>query len=853
MDADRPFHSLHHAEAFSALGSSPSGLSSEEAAHRLALHGPNVFASRKKPTALARFLSQFNNPLIYVLLASAAASLALGHGSDSAVIFGVVFINAAIGFLQEGKAEKALDAIRKTLAPTAVALRDGARATVDAATLVPGDVVFLRPGDRVGADLRLFSALELSADEAPLTGESEPAEKATDPVDSRAPVGDRAGMAHAGTLIVTGQGAGVVCATGRATEIGRIGALLDETEGTTTPLLQKMAGLGKSLALWTLLLSAAAFALGYWWRGYPAGEAFMAAVGIAVAAIPEGLPAILTIALAVGVRRMAARNAIIRRLPAVEALGAVTLICSDKTGTFTRGEMTVAVARAAEGTGEAELYRAAALCSEGVHSKSPTEAALLAAARGAGIDPEAAHAESPQADALPFNSERKFMATAHDGPEGRYLLVKGAPERVLAHCAHGPRTDGMLKAAHELAAQGMRVIAVARGGDPGGKLAAENLMGLAPLGLFGLMDPPREEAAVAVAACLKAGIRVVMITGDHGATGLTIAGRLGIPGEKAMTGPEIEATPDAELAAKAADVNVFARSSPEHKLRLVTAFQAEGHVVAMTGDGVNDAPALKRADIGIAMGIKGTEAAKEASQMVLADDNFATIAAAVAEGRAVYDNLVKSIVFVLPTNVAEGLIILCAILAGVELPILPVQILWINMVGAVTLALALAFEPAEAGVMERRPRNPAEPLLTPFLLWRLGFVSLISLAGSFGPFLYEAARHANPEYARTVAVNSLVVIQCFYLVNARRLTAPSLGLGFLLGNRVALLVTGILLLLQAAFTYLPFMNALFGTAPLDWQAWARIAAAAFGAFWLVEIEKWAIRRWNDIKTMGVGT
>jgi calcium-translocating P-type ATPase len=696
-------------------------------------------------------------------------------------------------------------------------------------------------------------------------------------------------MAYSGTLVVFGQGRGVVVATGDATEIGRIGRMLAEVESVDTPLLKQMAQFGRWLTAGILALAAATIAFGMLVHGQPAGEMFLAAVGLAVAAIPEGLPAIMTITLAIGVQRMAGRNAIIRRMPAVETLGAVTTICSDKTGTLTKNEMTVQRLATADrlidvsGVGYAphggftadgreidpaelaDVARAALLCNDAILREvdgewklegDPTEGALLALAMKSGLD---AHFEAealPRIDIIPFESEHRFMATLHHDHAGHaFAFVKGAPERVIGMCAQ-QRTgdeDRPIDPAFwharidALAAEGFRVLALAVTPMEKGKreLAFADVEGgLTLLALAGIMDPPREEAIRAVAACHSAGIGVKMITGDHAVTAAAIASAMGmrVTGDRALTGVEIETLDDAALRQAVREVDVFARASPEHKLRLVEAMQANGEVAAMTGDGVNDAPALKRADVGVAMGHKGTEAAKEAAEMVLADDNFASIAAAVEEGRTVYDNLRKAVVYVLPTSIGQASMVLIAVLLGMTLPITPVQILWVNMVTAVTLSLAIAFERPEPGLMERPPRDPKEPLVNAFMLWRIGFVAVLLVATSFGMFLWELERGMELEFARTAAVNMLVMGQIVYLFNCRRLTGSVLSREGFLGNRIALKAIAVLVVLQLAMTHLPFKQGLFGTDHLDAETWLRIVVAGFIVLLAVELEKVYWRR-----------
>jgi len=890
------WHALPAEAALGRLGSGPAGLAAAEAARRLAEHGPNRLPAAAPRGVLRRFLGQFRNLLIYVLLGAAAVTLLLGHPVDAAVILGVVLVNAAVGFVQEGRAEQALEAIRGMLVQHASVLRDGRRLTIEAAELVPGDLVLLEAGDRVPADLRITRARGLRIEEAALTGESVPAEKAADPVAPQAALGDRAPMAFSGTLVAAGQGIGVVVATGAATELGRISAMLGGVQQLTTPLLRQMDAFARRLTGVILGLAALVFAFAWLLRGYEVEAAFMAVVGIAVAAIPEGLPAVLTIALAIGVRRMAARNAIVRRLPAVETLGAVSVICSDKTGTLTRNEMTVAAVETAPGrfdvagpgyapTGDvtqageppapeaaallAELARAAALCNDAalreeaggawVVDGDPMEGALLAFAARAGEPGEAVRLRHPRRDEIPFDARHRFMATLHGGHGHAFACVKGAPERLLTMCARQrvPGGDAPLDAAawharaEALAAGGMRVIAIALREMPQAAeaLAPEDVEGgLTLLGLCGLIDPPREEAVAAIADCQAAGIRVKMITGDHAATAGAIARQVGLRGAGlVVTGADLDALDDATLRQRARESDVFARTSPEHKLRLVGALQAEGAVVAMTGDGVNDAPALKRADVGVAMGRKGTEAAKEAAEMVLADDNFATIAAAVREGRTVYDNVQKVIAWTLPTNGGEALTVVAAILLGLTLPLTPVQILWINMVTAVTLGLVLAFEPAEADIMRRPPRAPSEPLLSGFLAWRVALVSVLFTLGAFAIFAWSEWRGLSLEAARTAVVNAIVVLEIAYLFSVRFQRGPSFTWRGAMGTRAVLVGVGSVVVLQLAFTYAPPLQALFATRPLGPVAdGLPILAAGLVLMLVLEAEK-ALRRRRDAR------
>ena len=890
-DAAPAWHSLPVEATLARLGVTRGGLAAGEVEARRARHGANRLPPPPRTPAWKRFLLQFHNVLIYVLLAAGIITALLGHTLDASVIFGVVVINAIIGHLQEGRAEQALDAIRDLLSPHAIVTRDGARREIDAEDLVPGDIVHLASGDRVPADLRLIEVKNLRVMEAALTGESLAVDKQVDPVAPDAALGDRASMAWSGTLVTYGQAAGVVVATGAATELGRISTLLASVEQLATPLLKQMAHFGRWLAAAILIVSAAVFAFGVWVRDYAASDMFLAAVGLAVAAIPEGLPAIMTITLAIGVTRMAHRHAIIRRLPAVETLGAVSVICSDKTGTLTRNEMTVQTVIAADGSFDVsgsgyapegrfgrddapvdaeddpllqELARAALLCNDAELRETdagwqlagdPTEGALLTLAMKAGLDLRRTRDAWPRTDVIPFESEHRFMATLnHDHAGHGFIFLKGAPERVLGLCTAQRGADGEapLDAAawharmDAAAAGGMRLLALAmRRGDAATALNFADIEdgGFTLLAVFGMADPPREEAIRAVAACRSAGIKVKMITGDHAATAQAIGRQLGLDESvQAMTGAEIETIDDTRLREVVGEVDVFARASPEHKLRLVEALQARGAVTAMTGDGVNDAPALRRADIGVAMGRKGTEAAKEAAGMVLADDNFASIAHAVEEGRTVYGNLKKALVFILPTNAAQAGMILIAILLGLTLPITPVQILWVNMVTAVTLALAIAFEHPEPNVMREPPRDPSEPLLTRFMLWRIVFVTVFLVAGSLGLFLWELERGMPVEVARTAAINALVMGEIFYLFNCRRLTAPVVGWAGFVGNRAVLFAIGVLVVLQGLFTFGPLLQTLFDTAPLDALTWLKIFAFGVIVYSVVEIEKALIRR-----------
>ncbi|HHV22699.1 MAG TPA: HAD-IC family P-type ATPase [Propionibacterium sp.] len=880
-------HATDRETLLSALESGREGLSAEDAARRLEEIGPNRLPEAGRDHPVIRFIRHFNDPLIYVLLFAAAVTALLGHFVDTTVIMVVVLLNATIGHVQEGQADKALEGLRDMLSTHARTRRDGTWQDIDADELVPGDVVQLRAGDRVPADVRILEANNLAVEEAALTGESEPARKTTDPVADDADLGDRESMAYSSTMVTTGTGTGLVVATGTTTEIGRINKMLSDVETLSTPLTRQMNTFGKGLTGVIAGLALVLFAVGLIFHDYAMGELIIASVGFAVAAIPEGLPAIMTITLARGVQLMAKRHAITRRLNAVETLGAVTVICSDKTGTLTKNEMTVQRVVTVDGdyavggvgyaphgaitcdNQEIEPWVEHDLCSmaivaglandakireEGdrwVLRGQPTDGALRTFALKAGLPDNIAHRVAE----LPFDSDHKFMASLDDSDAGLRIHLKGAPGPLLERCdRQGPglaRTEELDRAhwerlVTELSDQGLRVLGAAvREADEGTDsldLTDIDEGGFVFLGLFGILDPPRPEAVEAIEQCQEAGIRVVMITGDYPGTARAIGRQMGIEAESVVTGREIEDADDEELRQLVRGTDVFARTSPEHKLRIVAALQDEGEVVSMTGDGVNDAPSLKRADVGVAMGLKGTEVTKEAADIVLTDDNFVSITDAVKEGRTIFDNLRKSIEFLLPTNGAQGLVILAAILAGIVLPLTPLQVLWVNMIVSITLGLALAFEPSEPGVMARPPRNPGGSLLTLPMVARIGYVSVLIGAATMAAFYLELADGEAIEVARTTALTTLIVAQAFYLLNVRFIGTRSLRPQLLTTNPIAWISMGVLAALQITFVYAPFMHEPFGAAPLELRHWLVALGGGAVLFAIVEVEKAISRR-----------
>ena len=859
------YHAQSGDEVLQALSSRSSGLTDDEVSARLQQYGPNKLPQAPQPGMFARFIKQFANLLVIVLIVAGVLTALLQHWIDTFVIFGVVIVNAIIGVIQEGKAEKAMDSIRNMLALKAAVIRNGKRRTLEGDSLVPGDIVLLEAGDKVPADLRLLRSHGLAIQESLLTGESLPVEKHTKAVSEDAGLGDRECLAFSGTSVTAGQGMGVVIATGATTEIGRIGGLLSEVQKLTTPLVEQMDVLAKWITGIILAIAVVLLLVGTWILEQPFTELFLAVVGLSVAAIPEGLPAVLTITLAVGVQSMAKRNAIVRVLPAIETLGSVSVICSDKTGTFTRNEMMVvsAVTQDAhfevDGEGYApvgdilldgeptapqqhpvlrDMARLSALCNDAeIHSKSgqwgiegdPMEAALLSFA-GKVTMPDGGdfRHDWPRTDVLPFDSARQFMATLNHNHNGTGLvLVKGAPEVILKRCGSVLSGDGShsdlvpeawLDKAEALARQGQRVLALA-----GKQVSAEHTVlaaqdvdnGLCLLGLVGLIDPPRQEAIEAVKTCRAARIQVKMITGDHAVTAQAIGKQLGLAHGSVLTGTQLDALSDDELKQAVQTTDIFARTTPEHKLRLVMALQSLGLTVSMTGDGVNDAPSLKRADAGVAMGLKGSEAAKEAAEVVLADDNFASIAAAVEQGRTVYANIKKVVSWTLPTNAGEALTIIVAMLAGLPYPITPVQILWVNMITAVTLGMALAFEPTDKDTMKKPPRPRGQALIQPALVWQIMLVGSLFFLAVFSIYQYAIEAGHEVEYARTQAMNMLVGLEIFYLFFIRTMHRRSISLSGIRGTRVVWSAVGFVVIAQLAICYIPVLQTVFGTRAPD--------------------------------------
>jgi cation-transporting P-type ATPase F len=821
MNQEYDWHNIEISEVFKILGvSSEKGLSSAEVEEKTKKFGKNILTKKKRQSAFVRFLLQFHQPLIYILLAATVVTFFLDEYVDSAVIFGVVLINAIIGYIQETKAIKAIDALEGSLASKATVIRDGKKQEINSIDIVPGEVVLLRSGDKFPADVRLFQLQDMQVDESALTGESVPVQKHIDTVPSENVLGDRFCMGFSSTNVTYGQGRGIVIATGDSTEVGKIQQSIASAQDLETPLTQKIKSFSHLLLRVIIGLSAILVVVGLV-RGESFGEIFMVAVALAVGAIPEGLPVAVTIMLALGVSKMAKRKAIIRKLVAVETLGSTNVICSDKTGTLTENQMTVqkifsgdiffdvtGLGYKPEGTIELEgklvdlnLHKSLSLCLQagllcndsGLKEKNgawmiegePTEGALLVSGYKAGFKIEDLESSMPRISSIPFESEYQYMATLHGGDQ-QIIFMKGASEAILERSSKMFNEKGelieldkdkILSKVEELASQGLRVLGFAMK-IPSEKLERVNHEDTGSemifLGLQGMIDPPRKEAIEAVALCQKAGIDVKMITGDHAVTAASIADQIGLRGQrengmlKALNGKELQVLDNGDFADAAESVAVFARVSPDQKLRLVKALQERGKIVAMTGDGVNDGPALKQANIGVAMGITGTDVAKDASDMVLTDDNFSSIEGAVEEGRGVFDNLTKFIVWTLPTNLGEGLVILAAVVIGSKLPILPVQLLWINMTTAILLGLMLAFEPKEPGIMDRPPRPSKQPILTTDLIMRTLLVGTLLMIAAFGLYIYEVDYlNHSVSYGQTVATSVFIFMEAAYLFNCR--------------------------------------------------------------------------------------
>lgn len=901
------WHSVSCNNVLESLNASSEGLSAAEAAKRLKIAGPNILDRQTRESAFKILLRQFLNPLIYVLLAATVLAVAMGKITDGIVVFSVIVINAIIGFIQEYQAGKTIQGLLQLMPENATVMRDRKQKTIPAADLVPGDYVLLQAGDKVSADMRLTFVKNMQCNESVLTGESLPVEKNTDIIATDTGIADRKNMIFSGTLITSGKAEAVVVLTGIKTEIGKISALLQTTISVKSPLTKSLEKIASGITLSIISVGILVFLIGIF-RNYAMLDAIFSAITLAVAAIPEGLPAVITIASAIGVKRMANRRSIIRHLSAVETLGSTTVICTDKTGTLTLNEMTVKLIWNGtqqfsvtgvginttgkiiktdsddEGTDDeiGELLRAAALCNDAtLHHKEghwkavgdPTEVALIAVAGKFGINEDELRSKWQRLDELPFDSEKKIMATLYLSPFGEKIIyLKGAPESVISMLLHSDNsstfvdTELVRTEALQMAGTGMRVLAFASKKvdiEHPSLITEDDLCDFYFLGLQAMSDPPRIEVKEAIDTCHKAGITVKMITGDHPSTAAAIGRELGFTNpDRVITGNELQNLNAEELQEVVKNTNIFARVSPEDKLNLVKALQANGEVVAMTGDGVNDAPALKRADIGVAMGISGTAVAKEAADMILADDNFESIKAAVEEGRRVFDNLLKSIVFLLPTSIGLGLVIFIAVLffpteRGILLiPMQPVQVLWINLITAVALSLPLALEAMEPNVMNRPPRKPNKPLLSSLIIFRMVLVSLVMAGGTIGLFLWEynielsrGIGHSQAiSEAQTMAVTAMVLFQVFYLIDCRSLHFSANKIG-LFSNPSIYIGIATVLFVHSAFVYFPFMNRWFHSSPLKAEAWGVSAAVAFSILIIISIEKWIRRKFYKNSTL----
>ena len=870
------WHSSGAHDAVVKLASSLHGLSQKEAERRFAEIGPNELKEAPRAGPLRLFVGQFEDFMILILIAAAVVSALLGELLDAGAIIAIVVLNAVLGFVQEYRAEKAIAALKRMSAPMARVLRDGRERKVEARLLVPGDIVILAEGDRVPADCRLLEAVALEADEAALTGESLPVHKISEAVPENAPLAERKSMLFAGTVVTRGRGRAAVTETGMRTELGKIAQLVQDTQDEDTPLKKRLAAMGKQLGVLALGICAVVFLAGFL-RGEDALEMFLTSVSLAVAAIPEGLPAVVTITLAVGVQRMVKRKAIIRKLPAVETLGAATVICSDKTGTLTKNEMTVrelwlpGAEYDVTGSGYAPagdflragkrvdalkdggarlLMETGVLCNnasfdEGRVLGDPTEGSLLVLAAKAGLGVERTRRDNAFVSEIPFDSSRKMMTVLRKQGGAVTAYTKGAAEVVVEECAFVLRNGkavrmtpelrrGILDANKALASKALRVLGFA---VKAGAKDAENDMTF--VGMVGMNDPPRPEAKEAISLCKTAGIRVLMITGDNAETAKAVARELGIRSEGALTGDDIDALSDDEFDKAVAQVSVFARVSPEHKLRIVGALKKRGEIVAMTGDGVNDAPALKKADIGIGMGITGTDVSKEASDMIIVDDNFASIVAAVEEGRIIFDNIVKTVRYLISCNVGEVLTIFIAVIAGLKTPLLPIQILWMNLVTDSMPALALGMDPKDPDVMGRKPRNPSESILNKRTLVSAFSVGLLMCAGVLGVYLYTMPEGL--EKARTMAFTTIIFFQFFYAFSVRSDRRSIISIGAL-SNRLLVGAVALAAILQVAIIYLPAAQLIFKTSPLVASDFALAIAVSSTALLLPELYKLVKRR-----------
>lgn len=878
------WHNLTVEQTFTRLTSSPNGLTAAEAARRLDEFGPNEVQAAGRISALSILLEQFKNVLIVILLLATALSAFLGHGVEAIAITVIVLFAVLLGFIQEYRAERAIEALREMAAPTATVIRNGREDDVPARDLVPGDVILLATGDRVPADARLTEAVNLQTVEAPLTGESAPVEKHADPLDEDLPTGDRKNIAFAGTAATYGRGRAVVVATGMNTEFGKIAKMLQEVETVKTPLQQNLDRLGKSLARAAFAVVIVIVILGLF-RGQPFIEMLIFGVALAVAVVPEALPAVVTISLALGVKRMVRRNALVRRLPAVETLGSTSVICSDKTGTLTKDEMTARRLFAADhmievsGTGYeprgtfsmngsgvqssealSTLLRAAVLASDArLEQKDssdkweikgdPTEGALVVAAAKAGFEKAKLDAQFSRVSEIPFTAETKRMTTLHKTSNGLMAYAKGAPEVIVQSCLRVLTDNGeepldearrteVLDRARHMAGEALRVLAVAQKSNATLKDAEQDMT---LLGLVGMIDPPRPEAKAAVRECEEAGIKVIMITGDHPLTALAVANELGLSKNgRVVTGAELEAMDDNELEREVGSIEVCARVSPAHKLRVVTALQKRGEVVAMTGDGVNDAPALKKADIGIAMGITGTDVSKEASAMTLTDDNFASIVAAVEEGRGIFSNIKKYLMYLLSSNIGEIGLMAGATLFGLPLPLTAVQILYVNLATDGLPALALAVDPPEKGLMQRPPRNPRTGIFTRPVVMLMLVGGVWSALVNLSLFVWALNSGRSIAEAMTMTFVSLVLIQFFKAYNFRSDRHSVLNQPF--ANKWLNMAIGWELILLGLIVYVPVLERTFGTYGLPLQDWLIIIVAAFTVSPVLELTKWAERR-----------